>query len=302
VHRCVVQGVENLFIPGITLHRPRTKDQVIELMEKYEGSCRLMAGGTDLLVDLKSNLRLADHIIVLSQVPDLRFIREDDDGLEIGALSSLNDLIGSDLVRQHLPALSETASTMASNQVRNLGTLGGNISSAVPSADAPPVLISAGAVAHFHSADGERSVPLGEHFTGVRCTTCGGREFLTRITIPKQPANSGSAYEKFQLRDANALAVASVAAWVRLDGGKVAESRIILGAVAPVPVHAEKAAKSLLGKSPNQETLEEAGRVARDECSPIDDVRGSAEYRRHLVEVLTPRALHRAAQRAGGMA
>jgi carbon-monoxide dehydrogenase medium subunit len=182
---------------------------------------------------------------------------------------------------------------MANNQVRNIGTVGGNIVNAVPSADLPPLLIALGAKIKLVGTNGERVLPLEDFFTGPNESIIKQDEILTEFIISEQSL-TGSTYIKFALRRSGALAVASVAVAVAMEGNTCRKARIVLGAVAPTPLRAKKAEEMLTGKEITDELLEEAGSVASAESKPISDIRGSAEYRRDLVRVLTRRALRKA--------
>ena len=187
---------------------------------------------------------------------------------------------------------------MASEQIRNVGTIGGNIASAVPSADIPPALIAAGAFVLIRGEDGERKIPLDQFFLGPRKTILKYDEVLEQVIVPGQPKNSGISYKKVKLRGANALAVAGVAAGVTLKDGVIEDGIIVLGAVAPTPVVAKEASATLKGQTPGNELFEKAAEIAARESRPIDDIRGSKQYRQDLVKVLTKRSLAEAQERA----
>jgi carbon-monoxide dehydrogenase medium subunit len=182
---------------------------------------------------------------------------------------------------------------MANNQVRNIGTIGGNIVNAVPSADLPPILIALGAKIKLVGTKGERILPLEDFFTGPNETVIQQDEVLTEFIISEQPF-TGSTYIKFALRRSGALAVVGVAVAVAVEGNICQKARIVLGAVAPTPLRVKTAEEVLTGKEITDDLLEEAGRAAAAESKPISDIRGSAEYRRDLVRVLTRRALRKA--------
>jgi carbon-monoxide dehydrogenase medium subunit len=220
-------------------------------------------------------------------------------GIRIGALTTISDLATSPLVRERFPAILDATKDMGGPQIRNMATVGGNIANAVPSADLPPALISLCARATLWSRGGERKIALEEFFVGPRQTVRRVDEILTEVFVPDPPARFGAAYERFSLREANALAVAAVAASVRLsERGVVEEARICLGAVAPVPQLVAAAAKSVTGTSLDEAALGRAAAAAMEACAPISDVRGAAEFRRELVGVLSRRALITARERA----
>jgi carbon-monoxide dehydrogenase medium subunit len=198
-------------------------------------------------------------------------------------------------------ALLDATRQMAAPQVRNLATVGGNIASAVPCADLPPILIALNASVVLWSPRGERAVPLDQFFTGPRQTVRRDDEVLTAVLVPNPPPRFGAAYARFALRDGNAIAVAAVAASLLLNvDGTIRDARIVLGAVAPVSLPAHDAAKLLVNAPPSDESFQRAATAAMAAAQPISDVRGSAEFRRELVGVLTKRSLQSARERASG--
>jgi carbon-monoxide dehydrogenase medium subunit len=261
-------------------------------------SVRPLAGGTDLLVDLKEGLTQAKNLISLQGVNDLRGIEVAENRIRIGALTTPREIASHPLILEHLPALSDAAGSMASPQIRSLATIGGNIASAVPSADLPPSLMAAEATVKLVCSDSPREIPLCDFFTGPRVTVCGAGEILTAVFITFPSGASGVAYEKFVSREANALAVASVAASLTLEDSMISKAAIVLGAVAPTPLLASRASGLLCGKPPSDDVLVQASKQAAAESNPISDVRGSLWFRNELIPVLTRRALARALERA----
>jgi CO/xanthine dehydrogenase FAD-binding subunit len=291
-----------MHLPDIRLHEPRTIAEACELLDRYCDVSRIIAGGTDLLVDLKQGrVTGIEHLVSIRNIPGLGDIEETPDGIKIGALVTLNRASRSEIIRRFFPVMIDTLGVMAAPPVRNIATVAGNIAGAVPSSDLAPVFIVAGGEAQLSTGGSERRVRVEEYILGPRETVCGEREILTHLLIPPPPPFTGMSYRKFMLREANALAVAGVAARITLSGGpagSIAESRIAMTAVGPKPQIAHNACALLGGKSPSERLFREAAAAARGECRPITDVRGSAEYRCHLVEVLTYRALEEAAARA----
>jgi len=271
------------------------------LLKRYGGGARLVAGGTDILVDLKQANIVCSHLIGLSGLDELRGIglvnRGEEERLRIGALAMLNQVARSSDVKDHIPALSEAALSMSSNQIRNMGTMGGNIASGVPSADMPPTLIAAGAWVEMAGPEGKREVPLCDLFLGPRRTVLGKEEILTAVLVPLIPSNTGISYMKFKLRGANALAVVSVAAGITLEHNTITSATIVLGAVGPIPLVARKASSFLVGQVPGEQAFRRAASMSAEESRPISDIRGSREYRKHLVEVLAFRAVEEACRR-----
>jgi len=284
-------------LSGIRTHAPRTLSEAIKLLRDLKDA-RVMAGGTDLIVDIKQGLVKARDIISLQDIEELKGIKKERKEVCIGASVTPQDLQSSSFIKEHFPALAEAARSLASPQVRALATIGGNITSAVPSADLPPTLIAADASVELRCSRSSRKIPLSEFFTGPRKTVCRAGELLTSIFLPLPPPNTGISYMKFTLREANALAVASVASRLTLKNGKIEKAAVVLGAVAPTPVLALKASEFLQAKNPSPEVFEEAAAIAKEEGKPISDIRGSAWYRKELIQVLTRRSLSEAFERA----
>ena len=288
-----------MYLPDIELHETTTLEATVAALARYAPGARLLAGGTDLLVDLKTGRVSVAHLVSINRLDSLRGVSETGDRLRIGALTTVTQLSNSAVVRQRFAPILDATTKMAAVQIRNVATVGGNIASAVPCADLPPVLTAMNASVLLWSPDGERDVPLDAFFAGPRETVRRDDEVLTAALVPKPPPGFGAAYARFGLRDGNTIAVAAVAAGLQLaSDGTVQDARIVLGAVAPVPKLVESAGALLIGQSPDEEAFRRAGDAARQAAEPISDVRGSAEYRRELVGVLTQRSLSAACQRA----
>jgi carbon-monoxide dehydrogenase medium subunit len=279
-------------------HAPQTLEEACRMLASYGRRACVLAGGTDVVVDMKNEAVSYEHLVSLKnlRLKGISFDRKS--GLAIGALATHAEIASNALILKHYPEIAEAVLTLASPQVRNLGTIGGNICSAVPSADLPPLLMAMNASIRLVGPAGERTLLLADFFTGPRRTVIKTGEILTHVFVPAKPDGAGGCYVKFALRDATALAVVGVAAAVLLREGRCAAARIVLGAVSPTPVVALNASKSLVGRVIDDAAAGEAGRIAKDECRPISDVRGSADFRRSLVETLTRRAVLAAAQRA----
>jgi len=275
-------------------HAPGTLAEATHLLSVLEGTARVVAGGTDLLADMKQGRLGAAHVVSIAEISELRGIEDAEDALRIGPLETPNRIAASAAVKSRIAGLADAAGVMAGYQVRNLATIGGNLASAVPSGDLPPALLVAEAVVELTSHDGIRIVPLADFFLGPRKTDLGPDEILSSINVPHLPAGSGVTYEKFQLRDASALAVVGVAARLTIADGVIATARLAVGAAAPTPVLIPEVAELLEGKPPGGAAFAEAAEIAAQEVKPITDLRGSAEYRRDLVRVLSARALTRA--------
>ena len=288
-----------MYIPDIELHDATTLEDAAAMKSRYAPGVRLLAGGTDLLVDLKTGRIGVDHVVSLSRISDLRGISMTNDSLRIGALTTITQLGRSPVVRERFPALLDATGKMAAPQVRNVATVGGNIASAVPCADLPPVLTAMNASLVLWSAKGERSVPLESFFLGARETILRDEEIVTAIIVRQPDPGFGAAYARFGLRNGNTIAVAAVAAGLRINADKIVQdARVVLGAVAPIPKLVESAGALLVGKPADQDAFGRAADAATDAADPISDIRGSADYRRELVKVLTMRALKTALARA----
>lgn len=282
---------------------PETLEDAIEALRSREGAT-LLAGGTDLVVQMKEGGRRAPVIVSLRRVPGLRGIAWDPaSGLRIGAGALLADVAANEVVRRRYLALAEGAGIVGSVQTRNLGTIGGNICNAAPSADTAPPLLVFDSVAIIAGAGGARRVPLSEFFTGPGATALQQGEIVTAFELPAPAERSGSVYQRHTPRKAMDIAVAGVACRVDLDDtGVIADAAIALGAVAPTPIRCPGAEALLLGERPSEALFERAAEAARDASRPISDVRGSAEFRRELVRVMTKRCLAIAAARAASAA
>jgi carbon-monoxide dehydrogenase medium subunit len=268
---------------------------VLLAQHSAKAKVKVLAGGTDLMADLK--FAPASHapevLIDISRADDLKNIVVNEKGLSIGALVTHTQIMRSPTIRDLFPALQDAAHTIGAVQTRNLGTLGGNLVTGVPSMDSGPTLVALEAIASIAGPAGRREVPLADFWTGPRKTVLKPDELLAEIIIPKENLGKPTHFLKFGLRKGQALALVNVAGSFRVDWNKgiFAAPRIALGAVAPKVVRALKAEAFLEGKPVTTENMAEAGRVAVTDCKPISDFRASAEYRKDLVAVLTRRAL-----------
>jgi carbon-monoxide dehydrogenase medium subunit len=281
-------------------HRPKTLEEACRLGRELDVGALYLAGGTELIPDFRRGAERPRDLISLRMVSELAGIDRSGDGLRIGAMTTVREIVRSRAVREVFPPLVEAALTLGSPQIRAQATIGGNFCRAVPCADTPPICVVGGATLRLVAGDGERVVPAEKFFVGVRRTILRPGEMLADILIPAQPEHSGASYQRFALRRGLALAVASVAARVDLDGDRIASVRVTLGSVAPVPMPVESVAALLEGQRPTEDLFARAGELAAAEARPICDVRGTDVFRRQLVDVLTRRALARATDRARG--
>lgn len=276
---------------------PRTLAEAVDALAKYNGQARMVAGGTDLLLKMKAG-RLAPKVVVnIKRIPELRGLSFESH-LTLGALTTLEELRCSPIIREHYPALAEAAATMASVQIRNLATVGGNLCNAAPSADLAPILIALNAIVRIAGPGGERRIPLNDFFTGPGTTVLAPGELMVALKVPRP--TGPALYLKHSPREHMDIAVVGVGVSLRWSGTLRATAtptptcesvRVVLGAVAPTPLRAQRAEAELLGGPLTSERIDRAANLAAEEAKPIDDVRGSAWYRRRMVEVLTRRGL-----------
>jgi len=285
---------------------PQSLSEALELLAARPGGARVLAGGTDLIAQLKYGAASAELLVDVKRIAELREIRAVRGGLRIGAAALLADVAAHPDVTGRYPMLAEAASLVGSLQTQNRATLGGNVCNAAPSADCPPALICLGAQALIAGAKGERAVPLEEFFTGPGETVLGPGEILAALSLPAPPARSAGCYQRHTTRAEMDIAVAGAGAWVRLseNGGSIEDARIVLSAVAPAPLRAVRTEALLRGADAANPDMDAVAQAAGEEARPISDVRSSDEYRTHLVGVLVRRtvreALRRAAEGKGG--
>jgi carbon-monoxide dehydrogenase medium subunit len=270
---------------------PRSLAEATEVLAKYQGEARTVAGGTDLLLKMKAGRLSPKAIVNIKRVPELRGLTFNSH-LTLGALTTLEEIKQSSMIRERYPALSDAAATMASVQIRNLATVGGNLCNAAPSADLAPILIALNAAARLAGFKGERRIPLEDFFTGPGTTVLAPGELLVSLEVP--PPAGPSVYLKHSPREHMDIAVVGIGLALRGYNPlsrECAEPRVVLGAVAPVPLRARRAEAELTGGPLAAERIDRAAKIAAEEAKPIDDVRGSAWYRRRMVAVLTRRGL-----------
>ena len=278
---------------------PRGVDEALRVLSDRGSEAKLLAGGTDLLPQMKNGLLKPACVVDLSGVARVRTLQRDAAGLRIGAAVPARALERDAAARSTYTSLAESAALVGSVQVGNLATLGGNLCNAAPSADMAPPLLALDAEAVVAGPRGERRVPLADFFTGVRRTVLSPDEMLLEIVVPAPGPRSGGHYLRHTPRRELDIAVVGVAAQLTLADGVCAKARIALAAVAPVPLRARQAEQALEGAPVTAEAIERAAELAVGVARPISDQRGSADYRRHLVRVVTRRTLRTALARAG---
>ena len=274
-------------------YTPKTLQEALDLLEEHQDDGRPMAGGTALVVMMKQSLLDADHLISLARVPGLSGIRVEADGLHIGALTHHREVETSALVKQHAPLLADVYRHVATIRIRNVATVGGGIAHADPSQDPPPGLIALDAKVKLQSKNGERIVPITEMFVDYYETAIEPGELLTEVIVPTTPSDAKTTYIKFLPRTADDYATVAVAARAQMRDGKVSNLRVALGAAGPTPVHATAVEQALEGQTPTAEAIRQAAQAVADQVDPLDDFRGSSDYKRDMAVVFTRRALER---------
>jgi CO/xanthine dehydrogenase FAD-binding subunit len=280
-------------------YSPHSLEEALSLLDSRQGA-KVLAGGTDLMVQMKERRATPSVVIDVKGVPELnRFYLTEKGTLFIGAAVPLAKIVAHPEVRKFSPMLFEACSLVGSWQLRNRATMGGNVCNAAPSADTAPPLITLSAQAIVAGINGSRSVPMAEFFTAPGTTVLTEKEVLVGIEIPPPHGPCGDSYMRHIPRQEMDIAVAGVAALLLFDGENVCrEARIALGAVAPTPMRSLQAESILSGRPLTEGILEEAARRASDEARPISDLRASAPYRREMVRVLTRRTIKMAWERS----
>lgn len=278
--------------------RPEDQEGAISALAAHSPNVRILAGGTDYLVELKHVSQSPGTVVDVSHLEELKGIEEVENGLRIGAAVTHTEIMNHPLIEKYVPAMIDAAHTIGAVQTRNLGTLGGNLVTCVPSMDSGPTLVALDAEVTVLGKKGARRMPLTEFFVGPRKTILQSDELLVDVVIPKQNLGKPTAFYKFGLRKGQALALVNVASSLWVKDGKFADVRISLGAVAPVVIRCPNAESSLEGQEVSKNVIEEAGSIAVTEAKPIDDFRASREYRNDLIDVLTRRTLNSAVEMA----
>jgi len=276
--------------------KPDDQEAAIAALAAHSPNVRILAGGTDYLVELKHVSQSPGTVVDVSQIAELKGIEEIDDGLRIGAGMTHSEIMVDPLIEKHVPAMIHAAHTIGAVQTRNLGTLGGNLVTCVPSMDSGPTLVALEAEVTVAGPDGARRMPLTEFFVGPRKTILELHELLIDVVIPKKNLGKPTNFYKFGLRKGQALALVNAASSLWVEDGKFKDVRISLGAVAPVVIRAPKAEAVLEGQVVSADLIDEAAKTAVTECKPINDFRASLEYRNDLIEVLTRRTLQAAVE------
>ena len=278
---------------------PHSVREAVDVLSEAGGRARVMAGGTDLLVALRAGVYDIDLVVDGKNIPELNEITYDPtNGLTLGAAVPCYKIYGNQAVATAYPGLIDAASLIGGTQIQGRASLGGNLCNATPSADSIPPMIVLSGTANIAGPNGNRQVAIEDFCTGVRQNALGSGEILVSLHFPAPVANSGANYIRFIPRNEMDIAVAGAGVSVVLDNGDIKEARVSLASVAPTPLFVQEAGDAIAGKPANDETVRIASGIARDAARPITDMRGTIEFRQHLCEVLTRRALNTAIERA----
>lgn len=276
-----------------TYHAPASVDEALGLLRQYNGEARLLAGGQSLIPMMNFRLAAPAALIDLNKIAALSYIREEQDTIRIGAMVRHRQVECSPLVRAKLPLLAEALGLVGHVPIRTRGTIGGSLANSDPSAEIPMVLRALDGQVVARGPAGERVIEAGDFFVGLLTTMLAPDEILTEVRWPAMPAGAGYAVEEYSRRKGD-FAIAAVSAVVA-NTGKGPHIRLATAGVGPTPVRLSTVENLLESKGVSSATIEEASRIAGQLVEPVSDQQASAAYRRHLVEVLTGRALHRAA-------
>jgi carbon-monoxide dehydrogenase medium subunit len=289
-----------LGLPDFEILFPASVGEASAMLAEHGIEAKLLAGGSDLLIAMKHKKKLPRVLINIKRIPGLKDIKTDADGtLVIGALATSADIAAAPDVPEASSALRQAAEVLGTTQIRNIGTIGGNLGNASPSAEFAPPLLCLDAGLTCAGPDGERFLPLDQFFLGPGRSALGPAEVITEIRVPPPPAGAADTYVKHSLRRMD-VAMASAAILAAMDGERAATVRIALGAVAPTPFRALKAEAVLSGHPVTEQLIAAAAEAATDESTPIDDIRGYAGYRRGVVRDLVAAGLRQVLAAAGG--
>jgi len=279
---------------------PTSVKEALEILKSYKGQARIIAGGTDLILDLKDQIRKVRCLVDISGIQELKKIEQNGDNIKIGAGVTHNQAASSKLIQEHAPVLAEAASAIGSPQIRNKGTVVGNVVNAQPAADAAVALFALEAKTEITSRNGSRLVPVEELYQGVGISRIDSTaEIVTALYFRSLKNNQGSAFVRLAQRKALALPMLNIAVVVTIQDDHFEEARIVVAPVAPTPFRSRKAETALQGALIGLDSINKAAESATSEAQPREtELRGSAEYRREMVKVLVRRALEQAVQRA----
>ncbi len=290
-----------MLLPEFDFHDPVTLEEGLILKNIYRENAKFLAGGTDILVHLKMKLAACNHLINLSKIKDLFQIKIENKSITIGACITMSKLSTTDTIKDKFPALKSGVDNLGNHLIRNRATIGGNVCNASPAGDTLPALMVYDAVVLLESLDKRREIPIAQFFTGPGKTKIQNNEIMTGLRLPIPAKHSGADYIQLGKRKSSEINIVNVASFVEYDPKikKIKNARITLGSVAATPIRSKKAEILLKNQIAKESLFSKAGETARrEDCKPMDDFRGSAEYRRAMIGVLTKRTLCAAFEQA----
>jgi aerobic carbon-monoxide dehydrogenase medium subunit len=286
-------------IHDFTYLQPGSVKEALAMLAEHTDDCKIICGGQSLLIVMRQGLVQVEYLIDIKGLNELNYIKYDDKGgLKIGATTTHRTIEKSDVIAKKYPVLVDMEEKLASIQVRNWGTIGGNLAHADAAGDPAPVLAALNATVKVGSAKGERTISLDEFYTDLFETAMEPGELVLEVQVPAPAPKTGTAYKKFNLLESD-QGIVAVAASITLDGADTCkDARIVLGNAASTSIRAKKAESVLVGKKLTDALFEKAGEAASEECEPVGDIHASEEYRRHLIGVLTKRMTKAAFEQA----
>ncbi|HEX7216312.1 MAG TPA: xanthine dehydrogenase family protein subunit M [Methylomirabilota bacterium] len=294
----IQKGVATMIPGAFEYHAPSTIGEATALLARLGDDAKVLSGGQSLIPMMKLRLATPKHLVDINGLPGLAYVREDGGALRIGGLTREADLEESDVVQRRYPLIADTCRAIADPLVRNLATVGGNLAHGDPANDHPAAMLALGAEVVAVGSGGERKIPIDSFFTGPFTTALRPDEIVVEVRVPAPKPGSGGAYVKME-RKVGDFATAAVAVQISLGAGSVCErAGIGLTNVGSVPIKATKAEAALVGKRPDEGAIKQAAQLAAEAAQPQEDLRGSVEYKKDLVRVLTVRALRKALERA----
>ena len=288
-------------IHDFTYLKPSSLKEALSMLGEHKDECKVICGGQSLLIVMRQGLLVTDYLVDIKHIKELDHIQFDATaGLTIGATTTHHTIETADVIKKHYPVLVAMENKLASIQVRNWGTIGGNLAHADPAGDPGPVLVALKANVKVGSAQGDRTVALEDFFVDYFETVLEEGEIVLEVQVPTPEAKTGAAYQKFNLLESDQGMVAVAAAVTLNGGGKCKDVRVVLGNAGSKPIRVKKIEELLIGKAYNEKLFAEAGTIASEDCEPVSDIHASEEHRRHLLGVLTKRMLKQAWEQAKG--
>ena len=275
---------------------PRNLDEALSILSENQGGLRIVAGGSDVIVQLRDGVFKAERLLNILSLKELRFVRKEGDDIHIGSLATYSDIVHSPVTRDHAWPLVEAARQIGAVQLQNTATLGGNLGNASPAGDSLPPLYALDAIVVTRSEAGRREIPIEQFFLGYRKLALRPDELIEEVHFKELGDKDRGCYLKLGLREANAISIVGIAVVLRrgTENQSFSDARVALGAVAPTIRRARTCEKALIAKPLNPEVLKKTASLVADDASPIDDIRGSAQYRKEVVVSLAYEALYKA--------